>query len=104
MSAPDLDFSIEAAEPLRFATSPHINLKLYITNASKRTIHSVLLKCKLHLDVSRRHYNSAEQERLRDLFGEPRRWGETLRSMLWTNTNVIVPAFEDRTVVDLLAP
>jgi Family of unknown function (DUF6084) len=104
MTVPDLDFSVEAAEPLRFATSPHINFQLRVANASRQAIHTVLLKCQIHLDVSHRHYNSSEQRHLADLFGEPRRWGETLRAMLWTNTTVLVPSFDDTTVVDVPVP
>jgi hypothetical protein len=42
-----------------------------------------------------------EQERLLDLFGEPARWGQTLQSMLWTHTSLVVPPFTGQTVVDL---
>ena len=45
-----------------------------------------------------------EQERLRDLFGEPERWGQTLRNLLWTNTSVVVPQFTGVTTVDLQVP
>jgi hypothetical protein len=39
-----------------------------------------------------------------DLFGDPSRWNQTLRSMLWTNTSLVVTQFEDSTVVDLPIP
>ncbi len=35
---------------------------------------------------------------------EPARWGQTLRSMLWTIANVVVPPFTGSTVVDLQVP
>ena len=54
--------------------------------------------------MTRRQYAPTEQERLLELFGEPERWGETLRTMLWTHTNVTVPAFTGSTVVDLPVP
>ena len=104
MSAPDLDFRVESAEPLRFGTSPHINFKLRVSNASGHAIHSVLLKCQVHLDVSQRHYNDDEQKRLKDLFGETNRWGETLRAMLWTNVTLIVPSFETTALVEMPVP
>ena len=34
-------------------------------------------------------------------FGEPARWNQTLRSMLWTNATAIVPPFTDSTTIDL---
>jgi len=56
------------------------------------------------LEAARRHYSVGEQRRLTDLFGEPDRWGQTLRSMLWTNTSVVVPPFTGSIVVDLPVP
>jgi uncharacterized protein DUF6084 len=104
MTIPDLNFTIERAEPLQFAAAPHILFKLGISNETEQTIHSVMLKCQVQLDVSRRHYTSEEQLRLSDLFGEPNRWGETLRALLWTNITVSVPSFDKRMVIDLQVP
>jgi len=104
MVCPDLNFTIETAETLRFAASPHIVFKLRITNSVPRTIHTVILRCQIQLDVSRRRYTAQEQKRLIDLFGEPSRWGETLRPLLWTNTSIVVPSFDSSIVVDLPIP
>jgi len=104
MVCPDLNFTIETAETLRFAASPHIVFKLRITNSVPRTIHTVILRCQIQLDVSRRRYTAQEQKRLIDLFGEPSRWGETLRPLLWTNTSIVVPSFDSSTVIDLPIP
>jgi Family of unknown function (DUF6084) len=104
MVCPDLHFAIETAETLRFAASPHIVFKLRIANSAPRTIHTVILRCQIQLDVSRRRYTAEEQKRLTDLFGEPNRWGETLRPLLWTNTSIVVPSFDNSIVVDLPIP
>jgi hypothetical protein len=104
MVCPDLDFTIETAETLRFAASPHIVFKLQIANSAPPTIHTVILRCQIQLDVSRRRYTAEEQKRLTDLFGEPSRWGETLRPLLWTNTSIVVPSFDNSIVVDLPIP
>jgi hypothetical protein len=104
MKSPDLTFTIENAEALRFAAAPHIVFKLHVTNASSRPIHSIILRSQIQLDVSRRRYNSGEQGRLHDLFGPAAQWGETLRSMLWSNTSTVVPSFETSIAVDLQVP
>ncbi len=102
---PDLDFQVEKAEAQRFALAPTLLFKLRITNNSaNETVHSVALRCQIQLEVTRRHYAAEEQEKLRDLFGEPERWGQTLKNMLWTHASVVAPAFEDTTVVDLPVP
>jgi hypothetical protein len=41
---------------------------------------------------------------MRDLFGEPERWSQTLRSLLWTHASVVVPGFDGSTNADLLVP
>src|SRR5678816_4597983 len=97
MTGPDLNFTIEGAEPVRYAASPQINFKLRVSNESGTRVHSAFVKCQVDLDVSRRPYTTREQQRLTDL-------GESLRRMLWTNTSVIVPSFDDVTLVDLPVP
>jgi hypothetical protein len=104
MNSPDLTFAIETAGVLRFAVAPHIVFKLSVTNNSPQTIHTIILRAQVQIDVSRRRYNADEQRRLSDLFGPPAQWGETLRSMLWTNTSIVVPSFEQSTAVDLQVP
>jgi len=101
---PDLHFEIETAQALRFAASPHIVFKLRVANNSPVTIHSVMLKCQAHIDASRRQYSDREKRRLKDLFGEGERWGQTLRGLFWTSVNTIVPSFEKSAVVDLQVP
>src|SRR5579871_6028746 len=93
MNIPDLNFTIEGAEPLRFAATPHIAFKLNVSSSTAQPIHSIILKSQIQIDVSRRQYTAAEQAALADLFGEPARWGETLRTILWANTTSLVPSF-----------
>lgn len=102
---PDLSFQVEEVGAVPFAASPQLIFKLRVTNAdAAEPIQSVALRCQIQLEVTRRHYNAAEQERLNDLFGEPERWGQTLRTMLWTHASINVPPFAGSTVVDLPVP
>jgi hypothetical protein len=102
---PDLAFQIEGAEVAQFAATPQIALKLRITNADPtEQIHSVALRSQIQMEVTRRRYSAEEQQKLLDLFGEPERWSQTLRSLLWTHVNVNVPPFRGSTVVDLPMP
>src|SRR5580658_6530106 len=102
---PDLSFKVEGAETAKFSASPEILLKLRLTNADdSETLHSVALRCQIQMEVTRRRYTPQEQEKMRDLFGEPERWSKTLRNLLWTHVNVNVPPFQGSTVVDLRVP
>jgi len=76
--------------------------KLRVTNAkSDEPIHTVALRCQIQIEATRRQYNEREQERLLDLFGEPERWGQTLRTTLWTHASTVVTPFRGSALVEL---
>lgn len=102
---PELSFQIEKAEPQRFTVAPTLLFKLRIANSVLgEIVHSVALRCQIQLEVARRKYSGEDQAQLLDLFGEPERWGQTLKTMLWTHASVVAAAFQDSTVVDLPVP
>jgi hypothetical protein len=102
---PELNFQIESAAAVPYAATPLLCFKLRATSkGSDDVIHTVVLRAQIQIEATRRHYNAKEQERLVDLFGEPERWGQTLRSMLWTHAAITIPPFEKETVADLTVP
>jgi len=102
---PDLQFQVEGAEPVPFTAAPLLALKLRITNAiAEQSIQTIALQCQIQIEATRRKYAATEQERLLDLYGEPERWGQTLRAMLWTHSSVMVPPFQGSSLVDLPVP
>ena len=98
---PELNFEVEGAEVLEFAAVPSILFKLRIENLEEEAIRSVALNTQVRIAATQRHYDAAEQERLLEVFGEPSRWGSTLRSLLWTHTVLQIPPFSGSTVVDM---
>jgi hypothetical protein len=102
---PDLDFCVESVAAIPFAAAPSLAFRLRVTNAnSEEVVHSMALRAQLQIEVARRHYSAEEQARLNDLFGEPQRWGQTLKTMLWTHVAVSVPPFQGETSVDIPVP
>jgi hypothetical protein len=101
---PDLDFRVENAEVLEFAAVPSLLFKLRIENLEQEPIRSVALNTQIRIATTQRHYAATEQERLLEVFGEPHRWRNTLRSLLWTHTTLQVPPFSGSTVVDMPVP
>ncbi len=102
---PELGFQVEEAIAVPFAAAPSLAFKLRITNQpASESIHTIALRCQIQLDVTRRRYTPEEQKLMLDLFGEPERWSQTLRSLLWTHVNVVVPGFKESTVVELPVP
>lgn len=101
---PDLSFQIENAETTPNAAAPQITFKLRITNSEPQPIHSIALRVQVQIEPVRRRYTAGEQEHLKELFGEPERWSKSLHPLLWANTNISVPAFTGRTLVDVPVP
>ncbi len=99
---PDLDFQVESVEAVPFAVAPLLNFKLRVDNSNPdEWIQTVALRCQIQIEPTRRHYNGEEQEKMLDLFGEPERWGQTLKTMLWTHASTVVSPFQNTTTVDL---
>jgi hypothetical protein len=102
---PELRFDIEGAEAVLYAAVPMLALKLRIANSvPSQSVHTLSLRCQVQIEPTRRRYAPEEQEKLLDLFGEPERWSRTVRSLLWMNTSISVPAFTGTTVVELQLP
>ncbi len=103
---PELSFQIESASVVPFAALPMLAFQLRINNATPgEIIHTVALRCQIQIETTRRRYAAVEQERMLDLFGQPDRWSQTLRSLLWTHVNLVVPNFTGATkVVDMQVP
>jgi Family of unknown function (DUF6084) len=104
----DLNFTVEKAEQQPHAAAPLLVFKLRINETSAgeepTTVPAIALRCQIRIEPTRRRYAPPEEERLLDLFGERERWGQTLRSTLWTHASVVVPPFAGTTVVDLPVP
>jgi hypothetical protein len=102
---PDLNFQVHEAVAEPYAASPLLVFKLGIINSEREEpVHTIALRCQIQIEAPRRRYSPPEQERLLDLFGEPDRWSQTLRTMLWTHASVVVTPFTGNTVVELPVP
>ncbi len=102
---PELAVEVRSAEPIRAAAAPGVRLHLEIAaTPPAQRVEAVILNCRIQIDAPLRRYTPAERIRLRDLFGEPERWGQTLRPLLWTNLVTNVPAFTGSVAIPLVVP
>jgi len=97
----NLGFRVLGARVEPYAAVPTLVFRLRITEADGLPIHAIVLRCQIQIEPGRRPYSPAEEERLLELFGEPHRWGETLRTMVWTHAALVVPGFEEAVEVDV---
>ena len=85
----DLDFSVVGAQAVAFSALPTLALELRIDNRDEASIRAISLVTQVRIGPHMRSYADEEQQHLIDLFGEPARWGQTLRSLLWTMTSTV---------------
>lgn len=102
---PNLRFEVESVTSMAESATPVLVFRLRVTNTPpEQRIHSIALNVQLHIQPGRRHYAAGEQSAMNDLFGEPARWGATLRPLFWTTASATVPSFAGSTIVDLRVP
>jgi Family of unknown function (DUF6084) len=101
---PDLRFQVEDVAPTPNAATPQLSFKLRITNSGPEPIHSIALRAQVQVEPVRRRYSPEEQQKLKELFGEPEQWSKSLQPLLWANVNANVGAFSGSTVIDLPVP
>jgi hypothetical protein len=98
----EIDFTVVGAEPVLASVSPAIELELEIKCSTR--VAGALVRAQVRIEAAKRSYDSSETERLRILFGARRDWHRTLKSVLWTQIALPVPAFENTTRVPTSLP
>ncbi|HEX3466400.1 MAG TPA: DUF6084 family protein [Candidatus Elarobacter sp.] len=100
----ELSFAVSGARPEPYAVSPQLALRMRVAEASGVPVYAIALRAQVQIEPQRRRYAVEESERLTELFGGPERYGQTLRTMLWTHVSATVLAFEGETEFDLVVP
>jgi hypothetical protein len=97
----DCRLSIIGARVEPHAAAPTLMFRLRAEVGADTPVHAMALHCQLQIEPRSHRYAQAEGERLYELFGEPERWHDTLRPLLWTHASVLVPRFEGTIDVDV---
>lgn len=96
----DLALVVTGAEPEPCALAPTLVFHLRVTTDG-RPVHAGVLRCQVRVEPQRRTYEPPEEDRLLDVFGEPARWGTTLRPFLLAHAQTVLPRFSGAADVDL---
>jgi hypothetical protein len=99
-----LAFEIVGSRAEPHAAVPTIMLRVRVTETSGVAVHAVVLRGQIRIEPQRRRYQTDEEERLYELFGETTRWGDSMRPFLWTHVSATVPGFTACTEFDLPVP
>jgi Family of unknown function (DUF6084) len=98
---PNPDFAVLGVRAVRHAAAPMLSLDLQVSEPSGRQVYMIALSIQLMLEPARRTYDDETREKLFELFGEPERWSVTTRSLVWSQLDVVVPAFTGTTTVSV---
>ena len=101
---PQLRFSCTDAVAEPYAASPSLLFTLRVDEATGVRMHTVALRAQLRIEPHKRRYSANEASRLTDLFGEPSRWGDTLKPMQLATVGVMVTGFTDSIDVPVPVP
>jgi hypothetical protein len=64
-------------------------------------VHALALRVQIRIEPQKRRYDSKEEVRLYELFGETPQWGDSLRPFLWTHVSSVIAGFDGTTDFDL---
>jgi Family of unknown function (DUF6084) len=98
---PDPEFAVVGARPVRYAAAPMLAIDLRVSEPNGRQVYMIALTIQLMIEPARRAYDDATRDRLLELFGAPERWAVTTRSLVWSQLDVLVPAFTGSTTVSV---
>ncbi len=100
-AGPEPEFAVLSARPVRHAAAPMLTLDLQVSEPSGRQVYMIALRIQLMIEPARRGYDDQTRAKLVELFGEPERWAVTTRSLVWSQLDVLVPAFTGTTTVSV---
>lgn len=101
---PSLSFAIDDASVFQYAAVPTLRFRVRIGTEHGEAIRSVMLNVQVRIAPGQRGYDDATRARLVEVFGQREQWATTMRTLLWTQTTLMVPAFTGSTTVDLPVP
>ncbi len=100
-AGPEPEFTVLGVRAVRHAAAPQLTLDLQVCEPSGRQVYMIALSINVMIEPARRSYDDATRARLHELFGEPERWALTTRSLVWSQLDVLVPAFTGVTTVPI---
>lgn len=98
-AGPDPEFEVLGVRSVRYAAAPMLALDLHVSEPTGRQVYMIALTIQLMIEPARRTYTDETRASLVELFGAPERWAVTTRSLVWSQLDVVVPAFTGSTTV-----
>jgi hypothetical protein len=101
---PQLSIAVVGVEPERYSVAPGLLARVRVEETTGEPVHALALRAQVRIEPQRRRYDDAEEEALRDLFGNRSRFTQTLRPFSWLHTSTVAPGFTGATELELVLP
>lgn len=101
---PGLNVEVTGASYEKYSVVPVLRFDIAIRDLSGQRVHALILRSQIRVLPASRRYTEAEKLGLRELFGEPYRWEETVKSFFWNDGSVALGMFEGFTSTTLAVP
>ncbi len=102
--APEPEFQVLGATGRRHAAVPVVDFDVHVTEPGGRQVYAIALTAQVMIEPARRSYDPETREKLVELFGAPERWATTTRSLVWHQSDALVPAFIGSTTFRMAVP
>ncbi|MEU9885149.1 DUF6084 family protein [Sphaerisporangium sp. NPDC051011] len=103
-AGPEIAFRCLGVRADPHAVFPTLCFRIGVTEPVGESVHAIALHTQIRIEPQGRRYDVGESALLADLFGDPSRWGETVRPLRFADVSVMVPRFTGSTEVDLPVP
>ena len=100
----ELSFDCLDVYPQRYAAAPTLLFRMRIAEMTGAAVHAIALRCQIRIEPQRRRYDQHETEVLSYLFGDPARWGDTLKPLQFTTASAMVPGFTGACEFEIAVP
>ena len=97
----DLEFACVGVRADAYSAAPTLQFRLTVDDPSGEPVQALALRCQFRIEPARRTYTEREEVGLVDLFGEPERWGESLKPLTFGFTSYVAQGFRGHTEFDL---
>lgn len=103
-ASPELDFDCREVVADAYAAGPTAVFRMRARESSGARVHAVALRVQVRVEPIQRHYSDVEAAKVRDLFGDRSRWGQTLQPMQLAFLTQVLPSFTGECDFDLVLP
>jgi hypothetical protein len=101
---PAPDFSVLDARGIPNSAAPVLAFQLRARDHSEQEVYAIALRTQVMVEARQREHDDETRERLLELFGEPERWGDTARGLVWAQCDTFVQGFTGSTRFELRVP